>query len=391
MNKPLSSYPIEYVERKGLGHPDSLIDGIAEKVSYELSNYYIKEVGVVLHHNVDKGLIIGGSSNVSLGHGKITKPIEIILAGRATSLISEKKVPLNEITKKTAEDYLKQNTRFLDINNEIIITPKIFPGSEDLNQIFNRSKGIPLANDTSFGMGFAPFTKTEELTLHIERFLNSKDYKLKMPMTGEDIKVMCIRKKNKFIINIAVAFVAQFINSVDEYALYKEKIIEDVGREVNKIIGNLEYNINVNSGDNLNKKEIYLTKSGLSCENGDDGEVGRGNRINGLITPFRTMTLEAAAGKNPINHTGKLYSVLSNEIANDVIKEYNQVDECMVAIVSYIGKPINEPKNMSISINMKKGEKLELIKNKIEDIAFEKLNNIQQITEGFIKGKYDVF
>ncbi|MGC8571908.1 MAG: methionine adenosyltransferase [Candidatus Micrarchaeia archaeon] len=390
-NKLVSLYPIEYVERKGLGHPDSLIDGIVEKVSYELSNYYIKEAGFVLHHNVDKGLIVGGSSKVGLGSGKITKPIEVIIAGRATSSINGKTVPINEIAEKAVKEYLKENTRFLDINNDVVITSKIFPGSEDLNQIFNRSKGIPLANDTSFGMGFAPFTKAENLTLHIEKFLNSKEYKAKMPMTGEDIKVMCIRKKDKFTINVAIAFIAQLINTIEEYASLKEQIINDIRREAKKIIGDSDCEISINSGDNLEKKEIYLTKSGLSCESGDDGEVGRGNRLNGLITPFRTMTLEAAAGKNPINHTGKLYSVLSNEIAENIIKEYNQVEGCTVSIVSYIGKPINEPKNISILVNMKKGEKLDTIKNKIQDIATERLNNIKEITDGFIKGKYEVF
>ena len=43
---PHPVYPkAEVVERKGLGHPDTLCDGIAEAVSRALSKEYIKETG----------------------------------------------------------------------------------------------------------------------------------------------------------------------------------------------------------------------------------------------------------------------------------------------------------------------------------------------------------
>jgi S-adenosylmethionine synthetase len=50
---------------------------------------------------------------------------------------------------------------------------------------------------------------------------------------------------------------------------------------------------------------VYLTVTGTSAEAGDDGEVGRGNRVNDLITPYRPISLEAAAGKNPVTHVGQ--------------------------------------------------------------------------------------
>jgi len=388
--KLISESPVEFVERKGLGHPDSLIDGIVESMSRELSKIYMNEFGSVLHHNVDKGLIVGGSSEVKFGQGKITKPIEVIIAGRATNNVNGKNIPVNEIAREVVDNYLKKNTRFLDIDKEVIVTSKILPGSQDLNQIFKRSSSIPLANDTSFGIGFAPFTKAELLPLKIEKFLNSSEYKKKMPMVGEDIKVMCIRQNNKYNINIAIAFVAKFINDAESYAKYKEEVKSDVAKLIKKIVDD-EVELKINSGDDIKHNEVYITKSGLSCESGDDGQVGRGNRINGLITPFRTMTMEAAAGKNPINHTGKIYSVLSNEIAKEIVNEYNQVANCTVAIVSYIGEPINDPKNLTINLYMKKGEKLDPIKSKIMGIAEEKLKNIQEISRGFIEGKYEIF
>ena len=89
---PLYKQEIEYVERKGRGHPDSLIDGIVENASIELSKWYLDNFGIVLHHNVDKGLIVGGESKVEFGKGIITRPIEVIIAGRATSRFMNKKI-----------------------------------------------------------------------------------------------------------------------------------------------------------------------------------------------------------------------------------------------------------------------------------------------------------
>ncbi len=116
-----SDSPIEYVERKGKGHPDTLIDGIVERASIDLSKAYIEKFGSILHHNLDKGLIIGGNSYATFGKSKIIRPIEIILAGRATRSYEGKDIPVDEIVKKAASDYLQENTRFLDIKNEVIM------------------------------------------------------------------------------------------------------------------------------------------------------------------------------------------------------------------------------------------------------------------------------
>ena len=106
---PVGKQEVEYVERKGIGHPDSLIDGIMEKVSMDLSEQYLDTTGTVLHHNVDKGLIIGGSSEARFGYGKITRPIEVILTGRATKEYEGGSIPVDEIAVKAARDYLKDN------------------------------------------------------------------------------------------------------------------------------------------------------------------------------------------------------------------------------------------------------------------------------------------
>jgi S-adenosylmethionine synthetase len=381
---------VEFVERKGVGHPDSLIDGIVENVSLELSKEYIESAGYILHHNVDKGLIIGGSSQADFKKAVITKPIEIIVAGRATQNFQIVTIPIDEIAIRATKDYLKRHTRFLDLDSEVIIGSKILKGSEDLNEIFSRNRDMPLANDTSFGIGFAPFSETEMVTLETERFLNGKEYKDIMPMVGEDIKVMGVREKDVITLTVAIAFVSKFVNSMDEYVGAKERIAKDIIDNAKKFTKK-ELNVTINNGDSHELGEVYLTKSGLSCESGDDGAVGRGNRVNGLITPFRHMSLEAAAGKNPVNHVGKIYSIVSKEIAMDIVKLYPKIKECNVSMVSQIGRKIDDPRSVYIDAIMEKGERLEPISSKVHDIAKETLSNMSYITQELSMGKYEMF
>lgn len=381
---------VEYVERKGIGHPDSLIDGIVESTSIELSKEYVKEFGIILHHNVDKGLIIGGSSNVKFGGGEIKRNIEVIVTGRAAEEFQGKKIDVNGIAMRVAEGYLKKHTRFLDIDKEVTINSKIFRGSADLNGVFMRGNGMPLANDTSFGMGFAPLSETETLTLETERYLNSREYKNRMPAVGEDIKVMGMRYGNRIKLTLAIAFVASQIKDIDEYESYKEKVVDDVLKFSRKITDK-EVNVKLNTGDSIERGEVYITKTGLSCESGDDGSVGRGNRVNGLITPFRHMSLEAAAGKNPVNHVGKIYNILATELSKDIVKNYPEIRECDIAILSEIGTRIDSPSNLNINLALEKGESINNLRGKVNYIAEGWLEKIGELTSEISLGKYSVF
>ncbi len=389
-NTPAGEQPVEYVERKGKGHPDTLMDGIVEAASLALSKYYLDYFGTVLHHNVDKGLLVGGEAEAVFGNGKITKQIEIIIAGRATDNYQKEKIPVDELCVRAAKDYLRANTRFLDLDEDVKISTKILKGSESLSKIFSRSVDVQLANDTSFGIGYAPLSVAEGLTLEIERFLNSYEYKSRMPAVGEDIKVFCIRENSRLSLNVAAAFVAQLAKSKEEYFSTKEKVAEDIAAFA-KGIAKSDVEVVVNSGDSEERGEAYITKSGLSCESGDDGQPGRGNRANGLITPFRQMSMEAVAGKNPASHTGKIYNVLAREIATEAVTLYPQIKECTVTIASYIGRRIDEPRDMTIALAMQKGERADAVKSKVRDIADDMLTNIGYITRGLADGKYTVF
>ncbi|MCX8196689.1 MAG: methionine adenosyltransferase, partial [Acidilobaceae archaeon] len=86
--QPVKSHSVEFVERKGLGHPDYIADSLSEEFSLELCKEYQKRFGAILHHNVDKVLLVGGQSNPKFGGGEVITPIFIIMSGRATSEVN---------------------------------------------------------------------------------------------------------------------------------------------------------------------------------------------------------------------------------------------------------------------------------------------------------------
>ncbi len=327
--------PIEIVEKKGLGHPDTFIDNIADIFSIELNTQYLETYGKIFHNNVDKGLLVGGQTNVYFGGGELIKKINLTLAGRAI----KKDINFQLLLEHSLNKYLS-NFKNLD-NSYFNLEYDINQGSSDLIQLTNVE-----SNDTSFGVGYAPLTTLEMLVDKITKYLNL-EYKFKHPFVGEDVKVMGIRKARKFEFIIACAFVSKYVSNLEEYYALKDKLKEDISKYVSNLIDD-EFTILINNSDVKNR--IYLTLSGTSLESGDDGQIGRGNRANGLITPFRMMTLEAVAGKNPINHVGKIYSLLSFDIANDIYKELD-VNNVDILLLGRIGRKIYDPELIYIDID----------------------------------------
>jgi S-adenosylmethionine synthetase len=361
---------VEMAERKGIGHPDTICDEITEQISRELCQYYLKEFGAIMHHNVDKALLVGGQSKPAYKGGKITQPISLIIAGRATAQIKDKKIPVEEIAIDSAKKWLQKNIRHLDVEKHIKITSNIRPGSADLVALFKRfGKGeIPLANDTSFGAGFYPKTPLEETIIMIDTLLNDPTTKIQFPFIGEDTKIMGVKEYSKRYFTIAIAMIDSYITNLSDY-ISKKKAVKEY------IIHSLELSdaeVHINTADDYNNESIYLTVTGTSAEHGDDGQVGRGNRINGLITPYHPMSLEATSGKNPLNHTGKIYNYFAMDLSRAIV-ESNFADYARVFIVSQIGKPIDEPQLLHFQLKNKNAD------NKtIENFAKEKLKELSK-------------
>ncbi|TFG07874.1 MAG: methionine adenosyltransferase [Promethearchaeota archaeon] len=397
-----SDFP-EIVERKGIGHPDSVCDAAADACSRALCKYYFQNFGRYYHHNVDKAVLVGGISKPELGGGIILEPEYFLIVGRAINqILRENKleyIPVATICLDACRQVVGDIFRNIDINSNhhIQFDYAVRPGSIDLTGVFEESDAVeqvPLANDTSFGVGYAPYSDVEKIALEAERLLNSDTFKDKCPASGEDIKVMVQRVENDIDITVCGAMVSKYIHDKDEYVNYTNQMKDAVLDLAAKIIPKRNCNCSVNVGDNIEKGILYLTITGTSAEAGDDGEVGRGNRSNGLITPCRTMSLEAVCGKNPINHVGKIYNVLATEMARE-INERGQGDiiEAHVKLLSQIGRPIDDPWINSISLITADNVNFNSVKKIGEEVSMEFLSKeyLINLRERLIAGKVQVF
>ena len=390
LQTPIEERNVEIVERKGKGHPDYLADGIVEEVSRSLCKFYLDNFGTILHHNVDKSLIVGGRANPVFGGGEVLDPINFIIAGRAITEVREdgssKSIPIESISNTAIRAFLKKTFRFLDIDKHVKIKSMIKQSSSELINVFNSDKTMPLANDSSFGVGYAPLSLLEKIVLESEKYLNSLKLKKELPEVGEDIKVMGLRRDKDVKLTIATAFISSITPDKDHYLNIKEEIRNRVADLAVKINDN-SVNVFVNMADDLSKNSFYLTVTGTSAEQGDDGNTGRGNRVNGLITPLRPMSLEATAGKNPVNHVGKIYNVLAGQIAGNIYDQVDGVKEVYVKILSQIGVPIDEPMIADVQLILDKDTSLQQIKPTITPIVDEQLNDIRKITNLIYEGK----
>jgi S-adenosylmethionine synthetase len=389
----VSELSLEIVERKGKGHPDSLIDGASEAVSLGLCDYYLKHFGAILHHNVDKGILVGGKAEARFGGGTIIAPIYLMVAGRATELVPFRgnniEVPVGEIARHSIRSFIHETMRFLDPDEQVVIDTRIKQGSPDLVAVFMRKGAMPVSNDTSIGVGYAPLTPAEDLVLGSEKLLNSPPFKKKYPEVGEDVKVMGMRRGKKLEMTVAAAMVSGKVPDASHYV----SVIEDVGEELERLASNykLDVNFKLNAADNPKHGEFYLTVTGTSAEQGDDGNTGRGNRVNGLISPMRQYSMEATAGKNPVNHTGKILNALAVLTAREIVKTLPTVTESYVRILSRIGKPIDQPLIASAAVVLDKGARLSSVEGDIKSIMDESLDDIRRVTNLILQKKIELF
>ena len=384
--KPIEEQDIELIERKGIGHPDSVADGLAESISRALCQEYLDRFGAVLHHNTDKTQIVAGRSNPAFGGGEVICPIYILLTGRATRVFNGEEIPVDTIAIKAARQLLTESLSNLDINNQLILDAKIGMGSSDLRDVFGRK--VPSANDTSFGVGYAPLSETETIVYNTERELMK--LKKKIPAIGEDIKVMGMREGETINLTIACAMVDRYLSDINQYLETKREIVDHI-TDYASTVTSRNVNAQMNVADNIEAGSVYITVTGTSAEMGDDGAVGRGNRTNGLITPNRPMSLEATSGKNPINHVGKIYNLLAMVLAKEIAENVDGIKEVYIRILSQIGLPIDQPHMASIQTVLKEGANAVQVNEQAREIVDNGLENITKIQEMLFMGELSTY
>jgi S-adenosylmethionine synthetase len=347
---------VEIVERKGIGHPDTICDSLAEEVSLALCRFYRERFGVILHHNVDKVLLRGGQARAAFGGGEVVQPIDIYLAGRAVRRHQGTIIPVDDIAIDACRSWLRGHIHALDPARHVRFHCLIRPGSVDLTELFARQRQgrMPLANDTSCGLGYAPLSDVEEAVLAIDGDLASAEVREERPAFGEDTKIMAVRHGERLDVTVACAQVGRHVRDMARYAQNKAWLTAratTLAQEVSK----LEATVQVNVADGDTPDSLYLTVTGTSAEAGDDGEAGRGNRVNGLIAPYRPMTMESVAGKNPVNHVGKLYNIAASLIAEAIVRDVPEAAFAECYLVSRMGHPIDDPQIADIRIRPQEG------------------------------------
>jgi S-adenosylmethionine synthetase len=364
----IEELPVEIVERKGIGHPDSLCDGIAERISREYTKWCEENLGGALHHNFDKVQLVAGEVDVHFGGGELVKPIRIQIAGRGTPQVNGKLVPMDVIAIEAAKAHIRETMRYLDPSKHVVVDSYAGRGASELIDQVTQI----VANDTSFGCSHWPRSGLENSVYETAQYIN---YKLidQFPV-GEDIKVMGCRSGDVITLTVALPFIAPKVKDATEYEEAKgaaqAAILEFAQkRDHRRVI------VQVNTADHAKRGDYFLTLTGTSAEMGDDGAVGRGNRVNGLITPFRTASLEAAAGKNPVSHVGKIYNLMALLIAQDITATLPVIREASVYLLSQIGHPLDQPLMATASVHAKNGALTASQKADVEAIIDEHLQN----------------
>ena len=382
---------IEVVERKGIGHPDSICDGIAETVSRALAQTYIDRFGTVLHYNTDETQLVAGTAAPAYGGGEVLEPIYILVVGRATKEFEGERIPAESIALRAARDYLDEQFPHLDLGSDVVVDVQFGEGSGDLQTVFGEDATVPMANDTSYGVGHAPLTETEQIVLNTERELTG-DYAASNPVVGQDVKVMGKREGDHVDVTVAVAMVDEHVEDMAAYRRAVDGVNEYV-RDLAAGYTDRDVTVHVNTADDYEAglDGVYLTVTGTSAEQGDDGSVGRGNRANGLITPNRPMSMEATSGKNPVNHIGKIYNLLSTEIAQAAVEEVEGIRQLQVRLLSQIGKPIDQPHVADAELVTEDGVDVADVRPDVEAAIDRELADVTSVTERVIEGDLSTF
>lgn len=382
------------VERKGLGHPDTLADHLAERLSQAYSRYTLEHFGAVLHHNFDKLALLGGASEVRYGGGRMTAPVRIQVNGRAAPTCGDETIPVDDLVESTVREFfarrLPEIAEHLDIN--LHITSNSSPGavviegraSERTRWFAPRSiddlreRRILLANDTSLGTGWAPESLFECFVRElVDNFSGQSAFTDAHRWCGADVKFMGYYEGDRADVVLCVPQKSPYVSSRAAYLENKQIILAECRRLAGLRLPGMPVDFRLNVRDVPEKDEFYLTYTGSSIETGDEGVVGRGNRVNGLITPLRPMNMEGANGKNPVYHVGKLYNLAAMRLARRLHDETGGHVE--VHLVSATGERLDRPWRVLIRLS----ESCAQI-DKIQAIVDETLARFPALTEEIV-------
>lgn len=421
---PVHQRRIEVVERKGVGHPDYLADSIVERFSRLLCKEYLQSCGQVLHHNVDKLEIVGGQTRTKFGGGRFEQPVLVFFSGRATDTFENNFFNISEIAKNSAVKVIEETFCGKYVGES---RPLWDPKDEHQTTFLVHTKGgksllkkalmdfPPRANDSSIGSGYAPVSWAERAVFEAERFVNSTKFKERYPSSGTDVKVTGRRTNRVLSVTVAMAFIDRFISGIREYVEQKSRIKKEIQDHLSKFLPSDKESIGSVSLNLLDDEEaarraeriqkdaeehVYLTVTGSSVEHSDDGTVGRSNRAMGVSAFNRPLSIGAIAGKNPIGHTQKLYTILAFLTAREIYSEVRDsgVEEVYVTMATDIGRRTTNPRLTYVRMLSSKRVRIqkaiieEIVESQIETELGKEISLGQcKLSRDIIEGRHQLF
>jgi S-adenosylmethionine synthetase len=385
---PLSARRLELVERKGLGHPDTICDSLVEAIAVALNRLYRARTGTVLHYNLDKALLVAGQCAKGFGWGRPTRPMTLFVGDRATLEADGVSLPVEDTARETVDAWIAAHLPHVRPGKDLVMQSVLAPGSVELRGVFDASTPVA-SNDTSGASGYAPRTPTEDLVLAVEQYLNGLEFKARFPDTGEDVKVFAVREDDRVALTIAMPLFAAAIESERAYFDRKDAILAALAARFQDLPLALHWALNTLDARGRGADGTYLTVTGTSAEDGDSGQVGRGNRVGGLIAFARPASGEAAAGKNALTHAGKIYGVLSDHLARAIYARCPALREVYVNLMTSIGQPVDRPW-AGVQVILADGTRLADVEATIRAVVDEELAAFGAFRERLLSGEYRV-
>jgi S-adenosylmethionine synthetase len=374
-------------ERKGIGHPDSLADMVADSFSNLYSEFTFKRYGTVLNHWVDKIVLRGGKATLSFGKAEILEPMKVYLFGRTTKIVYGSEINLYEFIEMAVHNVFKTIFNndicnyidyYVDTNDSIGADHPTFFYHPKTTEDINKLSSSLQCNDTVACLAYAPLNEIEYLTLYIENYINSVTFKKEHPYTGYDVKVMSSYPVGgQLDITICIPFISKLTQSYSFYQSKLKQIYDELEFKIQDIYER-RFNLSINTKDK--GKYAYLTVFGTALDKGDFGVVGRGNRRNGIISITRGMSLEAISGKNPKCHGGKIYNELAQHVSNRIFSELSL--ENYVIIVAKNGDSIYNPSHFLIKLPANPNN---VSAHKIQEIIYSSIEKIESIIQSTIR------
>jgi S-adenosylmethionine synthetase len=384
---PVAARRVELVERKGLGHPDTICDALVEAIAIALNRMYRERTGAVLHYNIDKALLAAGQCAKGFGWGELRRPMTLFVGDRATFEADGEKLPVEATMREAVEAWITTHLPRVRPGQDLEVRSVLAPGSVELRRIFGAATVV--SNDTSGASGHAPLTPTEATVLAVERFLNGPGFKTRFPDTGEDVKVFGAREDDRLRLTIAMPLVCFATASEAAYFARKDAILAALADEFREVPFAVEWRLNNLDARGLGADGTYLTVTGTSAEDADSGQVGRGNRANGLIAFARPASGEAAAGKNAVAHAGKIYSVLSQHLAELVHRRCPELLEVYVHLMARIGEPIDRPW-AGVQVILPERLVLHDVEASIRDLVEGEVARLPAFREELLRGEHPI-